>query len=63
MSNKVKSKKSVVRRFKVTGSGKVLHLLSFRRHLKSNKSKRAKRQHQVELTGANLRKIKKLLKI
>lgn len=58
---KMKTRKIATRRFKVTGTGKILHLRSFRRHLKTVKSKRARVQKPVALTGANLRKVRKIL--
>jgi len=38
MKTKMKTKKSLLRRVKVTGSGKIFHASNFRRHLKRNKS-------------------------
>ena len=39
-----KTKKAVAKRFKVTGSGKVLRAQASRRHLLSSKSSKRKRQ-------------------
>jgi len=36
---KMKTKKSLLRRVKVTGSGKILHASNFKRHLRRTKSK------------------------
>lgn len=58
---KMKLKKSVIRRFKVTATGKILRLRSFRRHLKASKVARQRRQKAIQLTGANLKKVRKLL--
>ncbi|MBI4059262.1 50S ribosomal protein L35 [Candidatus Microgenomates bacterium] len=57
----MKSKRSILRRFKVTATGKIMHLRSFKRHLKSNKSARARRQKEIALTGSNYKKVKKML--
>lgn len=40
MKNKQKTRKSAVKRFKLTKSGKILHRAHGARHLKSNKSKK-----------------------
>lgn len=39
MKCKVKTKKSLARRVKITGTGKILHASNFNGHLKRNKSK------------------------
>jgi len=44
MANKLKVPKAVQKRFKVTGSGKIVAGRSFGRHLKHNKSKSQKRR-------------------
>lgn len=62
-SKKLKIKKSVSRRFKITKSGKVLHRGSHNKHLSRKKSKsqvRAKKIHQ-KVKGKWNKKIKKLL--
>lgn len=60
---KQKTKKSVLKRFKVTKNGKVLHNSSFARHLRRKKgTSQKRRQAQVKLmTGPRARKIKRLL--
>lgn len=58
---KMKTRKVASRRFKVTAGGKILHLRSFRRHLKTNKSKRQKSNKEVALTGANFKKVRRIL--
>jgi large subunit ribosomal protein L35 len=48
--NKLKTKKSAAKRFKVTGSGKILRRKSFKGHLRTKKSsskKRAQRKPTV----------------
>lgn len=65
MSKKIKQKtrKGVSKRFKITGSGKVLRRHQNMRHLRSNKSKKAKRKYRqnVEVTGKFAKKIKQML--
>lgn len=41
---KMKTRKSVMRKFKITKKGKVLRRVSFRRHLNTKKSANKKRQ-------------------
>ena len=46
--NKVKTRKSITKRFKITKTGKVLRRRNFRRHLKASKSaKRLRRLKRV----------------
>lgn len=61
--NKVRTRKVVLKRFKVTKNGKVMHRGHGGGHLKSNKSKKQLRSIKVpkELTGANKKVIKRLL--
>lgn len=63
MSNKLKIRKSVKRRFKITKTGKVLHGSSFSRHLRRKKSKsHIRRLKQTSaLTDKMAKKIKMLL--
>jgi len=60
---KQKSRKSAVKRFKVTKGGKVLHRSQMIRHLRSKKSKshmrRLKRMKRV--TGKYEKKLKKMM--
>lgn len=60
---KMKIKKSVKRRFKVTKTGKLLRRGSHVRHLRRKKKKGQVRAQKVpqELKGAWKRKVKKLL--
>lgn len=62
---KFKIKKSVARRIKVTGSGKLLRRRGFGRHLKAKKSKGQKRgtRRMVLITGVLEKKLKKVLGI
>ena len=61
--NKLKTRKSVAKRFKVTSTGKVTRRGAQNRHLAANKSKSAKRRSKVtkEVTNAMSKKIKKML--
>ena len=60
---KMKTKKSIKRRFKVTKTGKVIHRGSHIRHLKRKKSQSRIRRQKLaqEVKGAWKRKIKLLL--
>ncbi|HJZ05111.1 50S ribosomal protein L35 [Candidatus Amesbacteria bacterium RIFCSPHIGHO2_01_FULL_48_32] len=60
---KQKTKKSAARRFKITGSGKVLRRVAFGRHLRRSKSAAQKRRYSSHhlVTGPRARKIKRLL--
>lgn len=60
---KQKTRKGVAKRFKVTSSGKVLRRTQNMRHLRSNKSKKAKRAYRVpvQVTGKWAKKIKRML--
>ncbi len=60
---KIKTKKSAAKRFKITGTGKLLRGRSFTRHLRVKKSRRQKRRlkGEVEITGTYAKKLKKRL--
>jgi large subunit ribosomal protein L35 len=60
---KAKSRKSITRRFKISGTGKVMRGVSFGRHLRRNKSKAQKRNYKVavEVTGRIARRVKRLM--
>lgn len=60
---KLKIKKSVSKRFKVTKTGKVLRSKQMRSHLRSKKSKSNLRRKKIEgqLKGKFAKKIKQLL--
>jgi large subunit ribosomal protein L35 len=62
---KAKTRKSAVKRFKVTKTGKLLHRGHGTKHLKSNKSKRRLRRMKAtkEVTGVNMRKLKKMMSV
>jgi large subunit ribosomal protein L35 len=60
---KIKTHKATSKRFRKTGSGKIMRMKSDRSHLRRRKSKRAKRQfkrmHEVKGRGI-VRRVKKL---
>lgn len=60
---KQKTRKSILKRFKVTKTGKVIRRGSHGRHLKAKKSKKRCRRQKVpkELKGRMAIKIKKIL--
>lgn len=61
--NKLKVRKSVAKRFKVTRTGKVVRRGAQNRHLKANRSKRNTRRSSVprEVQGKMAKKIKLML--
>ncbi len=60
---KLKTRKGAARRFKITGSGKVLRRNQNMRHLRRKKSKKTIRAYKipVEISGKWARKIKRML--
>jgi len=60
---KQKTRKSILKRFKVTKNKKVMHRGSFGRHLMAKKSRRRVRRQKTPkfVTGRIARKIKKIL--
>jgi len=60
---KQKTRKGVSKRFKITGTGKVLRRVQNMRHLRRHKSKKAKRHYNImmQVTGKWARKIKRML--
>lgn len=62
---KLKTKKIVAKRFKVTATGKILRRAQNMRHLRRRKSKRQIRAYKVpqEVTGKVATKIRRLLAI
>lgn len=63
MKSKQKVRKSVLRRFRITKTGKVMFAHQYSSHLKLHKSKKRLRRQSVpgELQGKFAKKIKKLL--
>ena len=64
-SYKQKTRKGVEKRFKITGTGKVMRRNQNMRHLRRHKSKKAIRAYRIpiEVTGKFARKIKRMLGI
>lgn len=60
---KMKTRKSVVKRFKITKTGKVLHRKSNRRHLNVKKSASKKRQgrRMVKTSKSYSKRVRKVL--
>ncbi len=60
---KIKTRKGAVRRFKITGTGKVLRRNQNMRHLRRHKSKKAIRSYRIpiQVTGKWARKVKRML--
>jgi large subunit ribosomal protein L35 len=60
---KVKTRKIVAKRFKITGTGKVLRRTPNMRHLRRNKSAKQMRRYRkyVQVTGIMAKKIKRML--
>jgi len=60
---KLKTRKSLINRFRITKSGKVLRRQGFRRHLKANKSAKRLRnlKKTIELTGFYAKKVRKAM--
>jgi len=60
---KVKTKKSVIKRFKITKKGKILRRRNFIRHLrvKKSKAKRRSQKRPVEVKGYFAKKLRKAL--
>ena len=60
---KMKSNRSAVKRFRLTGTGKVRRNQAFARHMLTKKTRKRKRslRHTVLVSAADTRRIKKLL--
>jgi large subunit ribosomal protein L35 len=60
---KQKTRKGAAKRFKITGTGKVLRRAQNMRHIKRHKSKKAIRagRKPIEVTGKFARKVKHML--
>ncbi len=60
---KMKTNRSAAKRFKVTGSGKVLHFRAGKSHLLRKKNRKRKRnlKKQVQISAANLSAVKRLI--
>jgi len=62
---KLKTRKGAAKRFKITATGKILRRTQNMRHLRANKSKKAKRNYRrlTQVTGRNAVRIKRMLGI
>ncbi len=60
---KMKTKKGILKRFKITKKGKILRGHQYSRHLKAKKTKKQLRRYKepTQLIGKQARNIKKLL--
>jgi large subunit ribosomal protein L35 len=60
---KVKTNSSAKKRFKVTGSGKIMFQKAFKRHILTKKSKKRKRNMRKDgmVSDANMHFVKRLL--
>lgn len=62
---KVKTNSSAKKRFKVTGTGKITHQKSFKRHILTKKSKKRKRSMRIdgEVAKSHVDFVKRLLRL
>ncbi len=62
---KVKTNSSAKKRFKVTGTGKIMHQKAFKRHILTKKSKKRKRNMRKdgEVAKSHLDFVKRLLRL
>jgi large subunit ribosomal protein L35 len=62
---KVKTNSSAKKRFKVTGTGKITHQKSFKRHILTKKSKKRKRNMRKDgtVSDSHLHFVKRLLRL
>ena len=62
---KVKTNSSAKKRFKVTGTGKIMHQKAFKRHILTKKSKKRKRgmRKDGEVAQPNVKFVKRLLRL
>ena len=60
---KMKTDRGAAKRFKVTGTGKILRRRAFKNHLLEKKSSTRKRRlgRRAELTGADARQVRRLI--
>ena len=62
---KVKTRSAAKKRFKVTGTGKIMRLPTMRSHNLEHKSPKQKRKfgRNIELAGSDLKALKQMLRI
>lgn len=60
---KIKTYKSAAKRFKITGSGKIMRTRSGKSHLRRKKSKRVKRLYYstIETSSAGRKRVRRLI--
>ncbi len=65
MSNKIKLKthKGAKRRFKITGTGKIMHAKGMKSHLRRKKAPRVKRQfdRMLVMDETNVKRVRRML--
>jgi large subunit ribosomal protein L35 len=63
MSEKMKTRKAVKKRFKITANGKVMHKSSGKSHILTKKSRKRKRQLRdfESLSGEDKKRVKEML--
>jgi large subunit ribosomal protein L35 len=60
---KIKTHKSTAKRFRVTGTGKIMRLKGNRSHLRRNRSKRAKRLYDRKIEVTNAAEVERIHKL
>jgi large subunit ribosomal protein L35 len=60
---KIKTHKSTAKRFRVTGTGKIMRLKGNRSHLRRNRSKRAKRLYDRKIEVTNAGEVERIHKL
>ncbi|MCD4670703.1 MAG: 50S ribosomal protein L35 [Actinomycetia bacterium] len=60
---KIRTHKGAAKRFKVTGSGKIIRRKAFKGHILTKKNAKVKRRlgNDVEVSSADTKKVKRLL--
>ena len=63
MQQKMKTKKSAAKRFKVTGTGKLIRNKAYKRHILNKKTTKRKRnlRKAVEVDASNVKNMKKIM--
>lgn len=63
MQQKMKTKKSAAKRFKVTGTGKLIRNKAYKRHILNKKTTKRKRnlRKSVEVDASNVKNMKKIM--
>jgi large subunit ribosomal protein L35 len=60
---KMKSRRGAMKRFKITGSGKIMRRKAYKSHLLSKKSPKRKRRlrQEIPLTTVEVKRVKKMI--